>query len=105
MQSTFILAGAIGRLIRHWNILKQRRLFRQRLISLFSALKAEETQLVPKLALNYPPSTRALTGALLEKTGNEKYTQELKKSLNPITVYKLGIQDKVLSTVKNWNIQ
>jgi len=77
----------------------------RRLISLFSALKAEETQLVPKLALNYPPSTRALTGALLEKTGNEKYTQELKKSLNPITVYKLGIQDKVLSTVKNWNIQ
>jgi hypothetical protein len=56
-----------------------------------------------KLVLKYPPSTRALLGAILEKIGSE--TNSLKKTLNPITVYKYGISKQALETMQNWNIQ
>jgi hypothetical protein len=56
------------------------------------------------LALKYPPTTRALLGALLEKLQRGNATETLFKSLNPITKYKLTGATKALSTAENWNI-
>jgi hypothetical protein len=57
-----------------------------------------------RLALKYPPCTRALLGALLEELGQIKTTETLFKSLNPITKYRLAGSEKILSTTKKWNI-
>ena len=66
-------------------------------------LNTNELFLIQKLALKYPPSTRALLGALLE-LNNQKIVGSLKKSLNPITQYNLGISEKTVPTINNWNI-
>lgn len=58
-----------------------------------------------KFALKYPPRVRALLGAIIENTfKNEFDLMALKQSLNPSTIYKLGIMQIDLPTVKNWNI-
>src|SRR5690606_7265367 len=57
-----------------------------------------------KLALKYPPSTRAILGALLEQLGN-KGIQPLFKSLNPVTEYQLKGADKVLTNAIKWNLK
>ncbi|PID91841.1 MAG: hypothetical protein CSA96_06320 [Bacteroidetes bacterium] len=43
-----------------------------------------------RLAMKYPPSTRALLGALLEELGSPTITIPLLKTLNPITTYRSG---------------
>ncbi|MCZ2222682.1 MAG: DUF6088 family protein [Chitinophagales bacterium] len=77
----------------------------QRLIYLIGKLNEQETSKIKKLALKYTPQAIALLGAILEKVKPQEDTTQLFKKLNPITVYKLGISDKVLPTQKNWNIQ
>jgi hypothetical protein len=57
-----------------------------------------------RLALKYPPATRALLGALLDQVQQSQLTASLLKSLNPITQYKLTGVVKVLSTASKWNI-
>ena len=57
-----------------------------------------------RLALKYPPATRALLGALLEQLQQENTTEPIFKSLNPITKYKLTGAEKALSTTEKWNI-
>ena len=58
-----------------------------------------------RLAQKYPPSTRALLGALLEEFKQYAFTTVLQKSLNPITKYKLKGVSKALTTSENWNIE
>ena len=57
-----------------------------------------------RLAQKYPPSTKALIGALLDELGKESMTGTLQKSLNPITKYNLSGADKVISSTEKWNI-
>jgi hypothetical protein len=57
-----------------------------------------------RLALKYPPATRALLGALLDELGKSRFTEPLSKSLNPITQYTLTGANKVLVGCKKWNI-
>ena len=76
-----------------------------RLIVLLQELDDNQQESIKKLALKYSPATRALLGALLEQAYKSTDLLKLKKSLNPITVYKLAISDIVLPTAKNWNIQ
>jgi hypothetical protein len=58
-----------------------------------------------KLALKYPPSTRAVLGAVFEQLQkNPLFLESLYSSLNPITTYKLFGASKVLSKTKKWNI-
>ncbi|NQU52278.1 MAG: hypothetical protein HQ522_07030 [Bacteroidetes bacterium] len=57
-----------------------------------------------KFALQYPPRTRAFLGALLNQM-NCKENKMVKQSLNPLTTYELGINDKLLPTAPNWNIK
>ena len=77
----------------------------QRLIYLIGNLDEQETSKIKKLALKYTPQTIALLGAILESIKPQEDTSLLFKKLNKITVYKLGISDKVLPTQKKWNIQ
>ena len=58
-----------------------------------------------RYALKYPPRSRAFLGALLEKLKTEQNTNQLKQSLNSLTVYDLGIDKQILSTVLEWNIK
>ena len=76
-----------------------------RLMAIIKTLTPEkQTQLV-KLAIKYTPTTRALLGALLEQSGVNTITNSLRKSLNPITVYKLSGIDGFLPNATNWNIK
>ncbi len=60
---------------------------------------------IVKYALFYPPRARALVGAILENINRNIKTQKLKDSLNPLTKYKLGINQTDLPAIKNWNIE
>ena len=57
-----------------------------------------------RLTLKYPPSTRALLGALLDELQQKAITFTLKESLNPITKYELSNANEVLSKSSDWNI-
>lgn len=57
-----------------------------------------------KYALMYPARVRALLGALLENSKNHLKIKPLKNSLNPLTTIKLGLINKDLPTIQNWNI-
>jgi len=73
-------------------------------ISIFSDYKLKDIKQIVRLAQKYPPSTRALLGALLDELQLEKYSKTLLQTLNPITRYDfLGINDK-LTQFKKWNL-
>jgi hypothetical protein len=76
----------------------------KRLLTRLKTLDSKEKGTLVRLALKYPPATRALLGALLDETEQESLTEPLLKSLNPITKYKLTGAIKVLSTNEKWNI-
>lgn len=67
--------------------------------------KMEQSQIVrmSKLVMAYPPSTRALLGAILENYFPAQPIDDLCKSLNPLTNYKLEGVEKVLSNKAKWN--
>jgi uncharacterized protein YjgD (DUF1641 family) len=75
-----------------------------RFLAILKNLKDKEINNLVRLALNYPPATRALVGALLEQLQLGNTTEPLYKSLNPITTYKLAEVSKVLSTTDKWNM-
>lgn len=54
------------------------------------------------LSLAYTPYVRALLGAIYESMGLE--TENISKSLNGVTSYKLPISDNALPNKRNWNI-
>lgn len=76
----------------------------KRFLAIIKDLTDKEISTLIRLALKYPPATRALLGALLEQLQQGKTTEPLLKSLNPITKYKLNGAAKVLSTTEKWNI-
>jgi len=77
----------------------------KRFISILKDISKKEINSLVRLALKYPPATRALLGALLEHLKYTKEAEPLTKSLNPITKYKLPGAAKAISTTKNWNIE
>ena len=77
----------------------------ERFISIFSDYKLKDIKQIVRLAQKYPPSTRALLGALLDELQLELYSETLLRTLNPITKYDfLGIKDK-LTQSKKWNLR
>jgi predicted transcriptional regulator of viral defense system len=56
-------------------------------------------------ALSYPPRVRAFLGSLLEQIEFSIELKTLKKSLNPLSEYNYGIDEKTLPTITNWNIK
>lgn len=76
-----------------------------RLIAIIRKLTPKEIEMIIKLSMNYPPATRALLGTLVEITKGVNIAKAIKKTLNPITNYKLAVSEKILPNAKNWNIQ
>lgn len=76
-----------------------------RLLELLKVVSNQEQEQLKKLALKYPPSTRALLGALLEQINADQNLETLKKSLNPITTYTFLVSETIVPTAKNWNIK
>ncbi len=68
-----------------------------------SELNNQQKNELIKIALEYPPRTRALLGAILENIGEN--ARKLEDSLNPFSEYKLGISKEILPTIKKWNIK
>jgi len=66
-------------------------------------LSEKEKSQIIKYALKYPPRVRALLGALLSDVGYAQNVIELRKSLNPLTVYKFGIKREWLSSAPMWS--
>ena len=76
----------------------------KRFLALIKNLRDQEINTLVRLALKYPPATRALLGAMLNNLEKEQATGLLFKSLNPITKYQLIGAAKVLSNTQKWNI-
>ncbi len=65
----------------------------------------KERETFVSYALQYPPRVRALLGALLTTLNKKRETKTLKDSLNPMTTFKMGLNDKLLSSASEWNIR
>ena len=76
----------------------------KRLLAILENLSDKDQSTLVRLALKYPPATKAILGALLDELQQNSLTGQLYKSLNPITKYKLNGVGKVLSTIEKWNI-
>jgi len=76
----------------------------KRFLAIIKNFSEKDIKTLVRLALKYPPTTRALLGALLEQLQQIQASELLFKSLNPITNYKLTGAAKVISTTKKWNI-
>ena len=66
--------------------------------------KIENTKSLFRLILKYPPRVRALAGALLEWLGKSEGLEIIKNSLNPLSVFELGLNTLQLPSIENWNI-
>ena len=58
-----------------------------------------------RLAMNYPPSARALTGALIEDLGYTELSDKLLKSLKVTSWYQSGLSDSVIKNKSKWRIK
>lgn len=75
-----------------------------RLLSILKKLSDKDGMRLTRLALKYPPSVRALLGAMLDYIEGDRNTETLYKSLNPITKYRLPGAKKALPTAEKWNL-
>lgn len=76
----------------------------KRLLAILENLSDKDKSTLVRLALKYPPVTKAILGALVDELQENTLTEQLRKTLNPITKYKLAGVGKVLSTTEKWNI-
>lgn len=75
-----------------------------RLLEIIKSLNTASRKELVGLSLKYPPSTIALLGTLLEEIQENEITEPLRKSLNPITQYKIPDIKEVLAKSNDWNI-
>jgi len=68
-------------------------------------LSIQEKKILIKFAIYYPPRVIAFLGALLEKNDASIKLNLLRENLNPLTNYKIGINNKILSTSEKWGIK
>lgn len=76
----------------------------ERFIAILSDYKLNDIKQLVRLVQKYPPSTRALLGAILDELQYEKYSETILKSLNPITKYKFTGVENSLTKSKKWNL-
>jgi Family of unknown function (DUF6088) len=68
-------------------------------------VKASNIELLAHAALKEPPRVRALLGAILSEIGGHaEPVERLRKSLNPLTTYKIGVTD-YLRHASAWRIK
>ena len=75
------------------------------LSNILSQLNKTEVKKLIEFAIFYPPRVIAFLGALLEKNDTSVNLNLLRENLNPLTKYKIGIDDEILFTAKNWGIK
>lgn len=76
------------------------------LIQKIKAMSQGERNRLAELAIFYPPSTRALVGATLEKYFQDSNNAtSLFKTLNLLSTYKIGISDALLPNKTKWRIK
>ncbi|RLD00943.1 MAG: hypothetical protein DRI32_09745 [Chloroflexi bacterium] len=68
-------------------------------------LSEKEQRAMVRLAMKYPPVTRALLGAILCDLGQDEITGKLKESLNPLTSYIIPGVSKAVSSAPEWSIK
>ena len=73
-------------------------------ILLIELPEAEKKQLVD-LTINYPPSTRALSGAIWEQLGYNDYSSKLQKTLKSTTWYSFNIPPELLPNRLKWKLK
>ena len=76
----------------------------RRFLGILQALKPKERETLVRLALKYPPATRALLGAMFDELTEVSLAKDLMKSLNSITKYKFSGVQAALPTAEKWNI-
>lgn len=76
----------------------------RRIIEIIRKRKDSELKEMTKLSFKYPPRTRALLGAIYSYIRKSNLALMLKEKLNPATIYKMGISENVLPTIKDWKI-
>lgn len=77
----------------------------RRFLGILRNYQDDDIQTLTRLALKYPPATRALLGALLDELNRGYAAESLYGSLNPITTYSFPGASKVLSSTVKWNIE
>ena len=75
------------------------------LINNVKRLTPQQTQEFMMYALKYPPRVRAFVGATLENIDKTLDLINLKKSINPLSKYKVGITSILLPNANNWNLK
>jgi len=76
-----------------------------RLRQLLKELNVSNLNQLARFCMDYPPRTRALTGALLEWMGlSEAITEMLLNSLNPLSIYNINLSPGLLPMAEKWNI-
>lgn len=75
-----------------------------RLLEIIKKMGLGDQKELIRLSLKYPPSTRAILGAILDQVQKKSITTSLKESLNPITNYEIFEAKKVLTKASDWNI-
>lgn len=75
-----------------------------RIMSIVKQYSKTDQELLMKYALKYNPGTRTLLVAFLDQVNDSIRTEVLYSSLNPATVFKIGINDDVLITKEKWRI-
>ncbi len=69
-----------------------------------ATFNTKEIKRLTILAETYRPRTRALLGAILSELGYAAWAESLKNTLNPLTAYKVGLSEKILSNKRAWKI-
>jgi len=72
------------------------------LIVKMKELQPSQLDKLTRLALEYPPSTRALLGTILDTHFPEQKTELLQASLNPLTRYQLAGIEALVSNKSKW---
>lgn len=67
------------------------------------SLSTVDKKKIIKLSQFYRPYVRAIIGEILEEVG-VKEVEEIKSQLNPLTMFKLNISEKILPLKENWNL-
>lgn len=77
----------------------------KRILAIIRELDKEETEKMLMLAEKYPPMVRAMLGAMVENIYGTNKAVPLWNTLNPLTTYKVGIDEQVLPQIKKWRIE
>lgn len=74
------------------------------LCGIFKNYSLSDVKTITRLSMKYPPSTRALLGAMLENTNSEFETSDILNSLSGVSSYNIGVSENILPNIKTWSI-